>query len=354
MVGHNTAALPRSVSEFMALPMGKASEHYVAIRRGQRLVEQLSDWVAASIAGKQGETDQGHWRELCEWMSSLEEHVVAANKSIDERHWIQAAPHYVRFLVTASGKAAIGCDLTKDGEILDLLLKMFPIEDWRRPSLPVIAHTLCKTKVIGRAVVPVAFVEKGSGKGLLAHLEVEAFEKGPKVMAINPTQTFESPRAVEIMSQLKSSLETAFLAGANEAKVELCGRWRLLEWDGERPMPSPLDGPSLGAAAARAWAFALQGQKADPRVLAIAQANESGKLLSLEDNAGVAAKVAQTCELTARVDPLGPNAIDTIVVVGVPNRNAAQSAIDSAKAGSRIQVVMLEESESNNPVSTVA
>ena len=354
MSGNSVPTSPSSVSEFFGLPGDRFRKHYFQIRRKQCCVEQLSAWVSSSISAKTGATEQPHWAEFLAMIGKLETEVTNANKNIGAKDTVVAAPHYFKFLVSACMKATMGCDFSTDKEMLDHLMKLFSIEDRDRPDLTVLAHTLRRTPVIGRAVVPVAFVERETRLGLLARLEVEVFAEGPKIMCNHPAQTFESSRTVKFMSDLLGSLEKAFLAGSKEAGVELCGRWRLLEWAGEKSIPESLDGPSLGAAAARAWSFALKKQKADPRVLVIAQAKESGELLPLEDNDGVSLKVARVCELIADADPIGPDAIDTVVVVGAANRKAAQSAIDTAEAGRRLRVVMLEEGDDKDAVAKAA
>jgi hypothetical protein len=319
----------------MHLPLADAHFVYLELRRNGRLVEQLRIWVA--YAGGAQETA---WRDFLAWIPALEARVAEANRSLAAGDQVPGSGDSVEFLVSAARKIVGGGDLSHDEELLAWLPRLFLVEDDRREWLTVAGHTLRGTAVIGKVVVPVAFVLKAPREGFLARLEVEVLAEGAEVIANHPAQTLESNQAFR--DDFLDSLRAAFLAASAATGQKAAGRWRLLPWEKGGPLPKSFDGPSLGAAAARAWALALRQLKADPRVLVIAQIQSSGEVEALTDNQGVVLKALKACTMTASANAFGPDAIDTIVVVGEANQVAAEQGIAAAGAAERVRVVRLD------------
>jgi len=323
----------------MGLPLDGLTFAYLHLRRERELVQQLARWIAAK---GESSADAASWRSLHGAIPDLEASLEDTNGSL--RREMRVKPNTPMVQALVRGAAAAAETRAKDLEqaMTDFLGKSIFFEsDQQRPLANVAFHSFRGTPIGGKAVAPVAFVIAGSG--VLARLEVEVFNSGPKLTANHPEQFLE----FEFKPQFTESIHTAFEAASQETGKTLCGRWRIRPWTEEYSIRNdlPIDGPSLGAAAARAWYFALSGRKIDPHVLVIARIGDRRAIEPLNDRAGVAAKVKAVCEVMKGTAPMCLDEIDTVVVVGDNDASAAMDAL-STDMEDRVWIKQLDRPES--------
>lgn len=242
-------------------------------------------------------------------------------------------------------------------ETVQTLRQLLANEDWVWGCI----RTLQGAPVLGSALrpalcAPVVGVDL-KAEAMVHTLVVEVLNQGAGKVFRHPCDAFDTEPALD--TQFSRSMRMAFttaLAEVNKDKSDperilADGRWRLLhrwKWNSEErgrlpPLAAP-NGASASGAAARAWWFAMSGKVLDDRVVVIAQVNDAGQFVAVDDQS-IGPKleaVIQTVIADAKNDsPQAWQHFDTVGVVD-DNLGPAREVVEAAVRQGRIHEDQLE------------
>jgi hypothetical protein len=168
-------------------------------------------------------------------------------------------------------------------------------------------HRLLHAGAGGTAVVPAAVLRNEQQDAVLVELTLTLVGGvGPGLCAVHPGFAYALPR---VENACRGAVAAALSLALGHAGEQRDGVWRL--WHERRDVRETLragvEGSSLGAQAARAWACLLQGHTPDPRVLALGTV-QGGELQALGDPAGSSGRRAPPASGRCRApDPGRPS-----------------------------------------------